>query len=404
MGLSTSVLTGTPHDVLQRLVDRAANFAVIVEPDESQRPRPLESEGGMCGVHLAQTMRRLDIRMTVESGSVKAANRVGPDAGWIDADIRFIPRETRALPDRLPQTIPFDPGASQRCAVQNVVVSFGPGSDGFAAFGTGRTFPVFSGGRASVTLAAILNITSGFGRFEGHEGNFTLCGSVCPESGFSGFIMFRVVDPHERLLAPGPIPLPQGSAAADSGVTYLTHIGRKPLGAPDLVNTPSFAADGSLRGLNIPVQSRRVSTGFNPNGFTASPLDVGEIIGREIGFGKGSVPGASASGSALDPFLFEGVSTYSFCDSGGRTVGTFTANVIEGRRFDVRLPDASGELALRFGFFGPIVAGSGCFEGAQGMLCGASGSVFHPPPGDHVISNWYIARLLDPNGRFLAER
>jgi hypothetical protein len=404
MASSTIALTGIPHDELQRMVDRAASFNVLVAPEDSQPPTPLTGGGQLTGIHIAQSMRRLDIAMMAGPAGVKASNRVGPDAGWIDADLWFIRRETEITPDRRPLAIPLDAGVSQRCALQNVEVSFGPGNAGFSAFGAGRTFAVFSGGRAALTLAAIGNITSGFGRFAGHDGNFTLCGTLSPESGFSGHIMFRVVDPRGDLLVARAIQMPDPSPSPDREATYLTHIGRKPLGAPDLVNTPSFALDGSLRGLNIPVQSRQVTVGFDPNGFTASALDVGEIIGREIGFGKGSVPGASAQGTPLDPFLFEGVSCYSFYDAGGRTVGTFTANVIEGRRFDVILPGAPEEPALRFGFFGPIVAGTGCFERVQGMLCGASGSVFHLPPGDHVISNWYVARLLDPDGRFRAER
>jgi hypothetical protein len=391
------------HDVLQRLVDQAANFTVLIAPDESQPPLPLSEGGAMVGIHFGQTMRRLDIGTTTERAQVRASNRIGPDAGWLDADIWFISRETPVLPDRKPAVIAQDNGASQRCAIHNVKVAFGPGNDGFQAFGAGRTFPTFSGGKASITLAAICNITYGFGKFADLEGNFTICGTLSPATGFAGMVMFRIVDPAEKLLSSAPIPLPSPESSPDNAATYFTHIGRKPLGAPDIVNTASFTADGSVRGLNIPVQSRRVNVAFDPYGFAASRLDVREVIGREIGFGKGSVVGAGPQGTPLDPFLFEGVSTYLFYDPAGRTLGTFTANVIEGRRFDVKLPDAPDEPALRFGFFGPIVAGTGCFEGVQGMLCGASGSVFHLPPGDHVISNWYVARVLDPDGRFRAD-
>lgn len=45
MATSTIALTGTPHNVLQGLVDKAANFNVLVSPDESQPPLPL-NEGG----------------------------------------------------------------------------------------------------------------------------------------------------------------------------------------------------------------------------------------------------------------------------------------------------------------------------------------------------------------------
>ena len=404
MAQSTTVQTGTPHDVLQRLVDRAANFAVLVTPDESRPPLPLIEADDQVGIHFSQTMRRLEIGMTAERGQVRATNRVGPDAGWLEADVWFISRETLVLPDWKPPVIAQDIEASQRCALQNVQVAFGSGDDGFNGFGAGRTFPTFSGGKPSITLAAICNITEGFGKFAGHEGNFTLCGTLSPVTGFSGMVMFRVLDPQSQILVGEPIPLPNAADSPDRDATYLMHVGRKPLGAAHLTNTPSLAFDGNVRGLNIPVESRRVSVGFDPYGFAVSQLDVGEIIGREIGFGRGSIEDADPQGTPLDPFLFEGVSTYFFYDAAGKTIGTFTANVIEGRRFDVKLAAAPDEPALRFGFFGVIVAGTGCFEGAQGILCGASGSVFHFPPGDHVISNWYIARVLDPDRRFRGGR
>jgi hypothetical protein len=34
------------------------------------------------------------------------------------------------------------------------------------------------------------------------------------------------------------------------------------------------------------------------------------------------------------------------------------------------------------------------------MIYGSAGSVFAPPPADHVITNLYGARLDDPDGRF----
>jgi hypothetical protein len=261
---------------------------------------------------------------------------------------------------------------------------------------------VAPGGPPATVAAAVGNILEGHGRFRGREGNFTLCGSFSPVEGFTGHVMIRILDSGGELVTGERIPSAGGGPSPDREATYITFIGRKPAGAPNLENGFSFAADGSVRGLNIPVQLRRAVVSFDPREFRASRLSVGGIVGREIGFGKGSVAGAGPRGTPLDPFLFEGVSLYSFYDDAGRTVGAFTANVLEGRRFDVELPGAPGEQALRFGFFGPIVAGYGCFEGVQGFLYGASGSVFNLPPGDHVISNWYVARLLDPDGRFRA--
>src|SRR5262249_3604229 len=159
----------------------------------------------------------------------------------------------------------------------------------------------------------------------------------------------------------------------------------------DQENTFSFGPDGQVRGLNIPTQLKLVELDFSASqGFHAANMKVGEVIGREIGFGRGSVPGADPSGTALNPFLFEGVARYSFFDSRGRTLGAITTNVLEGRRFDMRLPAAPTAPGLRFGFFGPIVYGQGLFKGFEGMFYGSTASVFNPPPGDHVITHFYM--------------
>jgi hypothetical protein len=106
----------------------------------------------------------------------------------------------------------------------------------------------------------------------------------------------------------------------------------------------------------------------------------------------------------MAPYQFEGVSRYAFYDQSGATVGTLTANVLEGRSMNVNLEGAPGQPALRFGFFGPVITGTGCFSDARGMLYGASGSIFNPPPLDHVISNWYTLRLYDPAGKYRSAR
>jgi len=75
-----------------------------------------------------------------------------------------------------------------------------------------------------------------------------------------------------------------------------------------------------------------------------------------------------------------------------------TANFIEGRTFSMQLAAAPGQPALRFGYFGKIMSGTGCFQGVQGMLYGAAGVGIAP----HVFSNLYVVHLIDPDGRFRA--
>jgi hypothetical protein len=396
--------SASERERIQRLVDQAANFNMFASP-ELNHSSPLifnASRDGATGIRQRLSLQRLDIVMDSEgSEGVAAANEVGPLIGNVDFHWLIIPYDFQALPGRRSPATLLNPGITQRFVMQEAGFSFGSGADGFRGFGTGRTFPL-GGTRPRLVAAAIGAILEGSGKFRGLEGNFTLCGELTADRGFSGHIMVRVVDPQGTLLTPSELPLGDPvEQYPDSNATYLTWMGHKGEG-PDQENTFSIGPDGQVRGLNIPVQSVDVSVGFSVStaGFQVSALKRGDIVGREVGFGRGSVPGASPSGGTFNPFLFEGVSLYSFYDREGNTVGMLTVNVLEGRRFDVKFPSAPDQPGLRFGFFGPVILGTGCFQGAQGFLYGASGSVFNMPPGLHVISNWYVLRLIDPEGRY----
>jgi hypothetical protein len=164
----------------------------------------------------------------------------------------------------------------------------------------------------------------------------------------------------------------------------------------------SLGPDAQVRGLDITTQLRILHLDFAvPGQFQGKDFSASrQIVGREIGFGRGSVPDATPVGTPLSPFLFEGVAYYSFFDDKGKTVGSILTNVLEGRRFDMPLPGVPGDLGWRFGFFGPIIYGSGCFEGAQGIFYGSSGSVFYSPPEGQLVTHFYMARINDPTGKF----
>jgi hypothetical protein len=201
-----------------------------------------------------------------------------------------------------------------------------------------------------------------------------------------------------------PLPPLEASPAQDSEATFLIWVGQKGTGA-DQINRFSFTPDGQPRGLNISTELKRAYVRFTdqgPLGLRSSDLQTGAIFGKEIGFGPLSPPGVPMTGTALRPFSFGGVARYSLFDEDEKTVGAITTNILEGRRFDMELVGAPGEPAFRFGFFGPIVSGSGCFREVEGMFYGVSGSVLRPPPGGHVVTHFYLARLNDPEGRFRA--
>lgn len=392
---------------LQRLVDQAAGFNAFVVPDARRPPEALRARGGVLGAWASGLLHRFEIDLAdLSTGDgVRVANTWGEVVGRLDLRWMVVPHDWFARPDREPPATELDPGRSQRFSLQEATFSFGDGRDGFRSFGTGRTFPYLVGGRPRLLAAAVANVTEGFGRFAGHEGNYTLCGEITPDHGFLAHALVRIQDHDGQLRTAEDLPPLQAVPDPDPAATYLLWGAQKGTG-PDQQNRPSFAPDGTLRGLIIPTELKdlRLDFAVGSGGFCARDFRIGGVIGSERGFGRGSDPKAGPEGSALRPFLFDGVTLYSFHDSSGKAVGSITTNVLEGRRFDMRLPGAPGESALRFGFFGPIVTGSGCFRGVEGLFYGSSGSVFNPPPGVHVITHFYMARLNDPDGRFRAGR
>jgi len=390
---------------LQRLVDQVAAFNLYVSPNAEHAETTLRSSSGVIGIRASEEIYRFDIDLMPPSSEngVRALNTVGESMGHLDLRWMIIPHEYRATPDHEPPPTLLDPSRSQRFVMQEMVFRLG-GQDGFRSFGAGRTFPMLAGGRPKLIVAAIGNITEGFGKFRGHDGNFTLCGELIPGRGFLGDVLVRVDDQVGNLRTQMSVPAIETNTDLELEATYLLWAAQKGK-EPEQENRFSFGPDGQIRGMNIPVGLKRVhlrATVQNPGGFHCNDLRTGEAIGLEIGFGRGSQPGAPPTGTALSPFQFEGVAKYTLADDTGKATGALTTNVLEGRRFDMSLSSFPGETAWRFGFFGPVILGDGRFQGAQGMFFGASGSFFQPPPGIHVITHLYMARIDDPDGRFRA--
>lgn len=388
-------------EVIQRLIDQVAGFNLFVVPQGGNTTAT--DVNGLTGFVASADLHRFSVVMErPTSRGIQATNVMGENVGRINLRWFLIPDNFVARPDRQPQQqTRLNSSISQRFVMQETTFTFGDGRDGFRSFGAGRTFPMMVGKRPRVMVGAIGNITEGFGKFRGHEGNFTVCGDLTP-NGFKGNILVRIQDNDGGLRIHGDLPPIQPQPDPDPDTTYLLWTAQKGTGS-DQENSASFGPDGQLRGLNIPTELKLLELDYAvANGFQARDISIGEVFGREIGFGRGSVPGADPAGTALSPFLFEGVARYSFFDARGKTVAAITTNVLEGRRFDMRLPGAPAAPGLRFGFFGPIVYGQGLFEDFEGMFFGATASVFNPPPGDHVITHFYMARINDPQGKFRA--
>ncbi len=367
---------------------------------------PLRSPAGpgIIGLEASATLHRFAIELDLPSSSagVRATNTVGEVVGRIEMRWLFVPHDFPARPDRRPPPTLLDSGRSQRFVMQTMIFRFGGSRNGFSAFGTGRTLPMSTENHPELGAAAVGTTIKGFGQFRGCEGNFTLCGELSAEAGFSGNVLLRIQDPAGVLRTQEKLPGIQTPTPLDSTATFLQWVGQKGEG-PDQENRFSLTPDGPVRGMNIPTQLKRGWIDFvagEAGGFRASDLRTGEIIGRETGFGRGSQPGATPVGTTISPFQFEGVAHYSFHDGRGRKLGFITTNVLEGRRFDMKLAKAPDEPAYRFGFFGPIVDADGCFQGAEGIFYGSSGSILRLPPAKHIVTHLYQARISDPQGRF----
>ena len=390
-------------EAVQKLVDECAGFNLFVIPDRTGRnDRSAGEAGAFPGTH---TLKRFDVALqTPTERGVLSSNTFGETVGSLDIQWFMMPDSFVARPDRQPPTTQLDPTVTQRFAMQETTFRFGQGDDGFKCFGTGRTFPTLIGDHPRVVIGAIATVLEGFGKFKGLSGNLTLCGDLGPQ-GFQGNILVRFQDPQSQLRDQRVLPPIQAHSDLDPEVTYFLWAGQKGAEQPGLQNHFSFGPDGQVRGMNITTQQRTLDLDFAaPEDFRTNSFSIGKsVVGLEIGFGRLSVPDANPVGTQLNPTLFEGVARYSFIDSRGTTVGTVLTSLIEGRRFDMPLPGVPVP-GLRFGFFGPIVAGTGCFAGAEGIFYGASGSVFNPPPGDHIVTHFYMMRLHDPAGRFRAPR
>ena len=394
-----------PFELIQELVDQVAWINMFAMPDanaaSSVISAPASSE--VIGWQGQDVLHRFEIdlqRPSLSSG-VQAINTVGQAAGNLSLRLLIIPQDFEARPDRTPPPTVVDPLQSQRFAIQEGAFSFGGGQDGFQSFGAGRTFPSSVAGQPRLVAAAIGNIMNGFGKFSGLQGAYVLSGVLTLEQGFVGNILIRAVDPDGKIRTNAALPSIEPQPAPDPATTYL--IWRNQKTGPNQKTTYNFAPNGELRGVNVNMEMRRIQSQFTAHGAGGiqSHFSIGDVVGSMNTFtAVNPIQPSGGTGSGLAPFRFQGIGEFEFVDAGGDVVGTVAAQFLEGRTFGMQLQGAPGQPAVRFGFFGPIVKGSGtgAFQGAEGLLLGNTGTGIAP----HVFSNLYVLRLHDPEGRWRA--
>jgi hypothetical protein len=343
-------------------------FDVTVEP-------PAQEKGLQATHAVAQSVARVHIR-------------------WL-----VIPDTFLAAPNREPPPTPLNPSRSQRFTMLDGQFSFDDRDESsFRGFGAGRTFPALERGRHVLRLGAVVNILEGLGKFRGHQGTTVVNGFIIPPDILGLNIMVRLMDPQgvfntaSTLTALQPMPDP------DPGTVFMTFLGEDDLDHPTTLNR---ASDGQILGLNVHELLRLVHVGFDLGKGSKgirSTTTTGPIVGRlqtSLYFNPLHLKTRGTAQSPIPAYTQNGV--FTFFDRSWYPVGMLKANIIEGRAFRAELPGAPMPV-LRMAGFGPLIEGTGQFSGAMGMLSmNAAVSVF-----PHTLSNMYVLRLVDPEGKFRA--
>ena len=387
-----------PFETVVQLLDQAAFLSMFSIPARGRSIAiPSRNGAGIAGLRIREQLHRFSLSMEPPSRSgVTTHHAIGEQLAHWEHRWMFVPDGFPALPGRdVPETT-FDPSRSQRFVMFDSACTFENGRDGFHGFGTGRTYPMHVGSQPQLYAAAVGSILEGFGKFKGHEGTYTYCGSLSQQEGFTGSVFCRVVDPQSDLRTESSLPSMEVWPNPETGISYLAFRGQK----KDRTQKTAynFGPNGQVAGLNVHQQLRQVQidTAARGRGGARSVMNVGPVIGSMSARILFNLLNPGAPGTALSPIPFQSYNEYTFSAPDGRTIGTIVADGGEGRTFNLQLVGAPGQQALRFGGFGPIVKSSGFFEGMEGLM--VDNSVVGVAP--HALSTLYILRVNDPDGKY----
>lgn len=383
---------GYSPEVLQRLVDQAAYFNALSLSASKFSTVSIHGQNGDCiGFRVEEDLHRLAVTVqppTLEGG-LKASNAMGESYGKFKHRWMLVPEDFVGAPGREPPPTSLDPSRSQRFVMLDGICTFGGTKDGFQGFGAGVTFPVNSKGRTEVLAATVGTILEGFGSFKNHEeGTYVHCGSLSVERGFTGNLLLRVMDSKGTLYTTGSLPALKGKDWPERDITYIVFRGQAVETDPV---TPRIGPDGQFKGLTVVQGLRLIHLSSALDDGPKSVARIGQLIGKitaHVDFNP-KAPG----GTNLNPIPFTTFDELEFTDSAGRSIGGFTADSSEGRVFNTKV---AGQGGIRFGGVGPVLNGTGPFQGMKGQMTDNSVVIFQP----HVSASLYVLRLHDPEGRF----
>jgi hypothetical protein len=305
-------------------------------------------------------------------------------AARLGATVRPMPDSFVAAPDRLPPPTPLAFDRPQRLGFYDLELAFGVGDHGFRGFGTGRTFPRSNESAGGpVPFAAVVEPSSAWGRFADLPAAIVMEGSLEPPNRVRLRAMVRVMDPDGRVTTRHRVP-PGRPRSGSGGLTLAL------LGEPD----PERPVRLILGPGGLPVGSRV----FERLRLVDLDFSVGEVRPRARR-AEGPVVGDVEAILVFDPLTRAPVvpiqtrrGVFRLLDGDGAVAGTLTADMVEGRGFPTRLDGAPAPV-FRFGGFGPLLRGTGCFAGAAGMMTMDSAISVFP----RTLSNLYLLQLDDPD-------
>jgi hypothetical protein len=389
-------------ELLQRLVDQGAYFNLHSTPSVSESRVAIRGSGGkeILGLRVVESLRRfsIDTYPPTERQPFRATNTIGEIAGSFTHHWMFIPDDYLAQPgSEIPPTA-LDASRSQRFVMVDGICRFGNGADGFRGFGTGQTYPSKEYGQSQLLITAIGTLFEGFGKFKGHnECTYVYCGKLDVERGFTGSLMIRAMDPQGNLRTTRALPAirPIRESEPEPDITYLMLRGEA---APADLVAPRLDQSGQFVGLKVEqgVTMITVDASYRDRRGPQSVTSLGPLVGKlsaDIVFNP-TAPG----GTLRDPIPFTTADHLSFPARTGKPVGSFLANLVDGRVFNLEIPKGSGQKAIRFGGTGPVSEGTGVFEGIEGLMTDNSVVMFTP----HVSASVYVLRIYDPYGRYRA--
>lgn len=379
-----------PFDVVVSNLDKAAYFHFYSAPERGAR-------GSSSGMRICETLHRFDTPLYAPPGSdsLRAANVIGESLASFESRWMLMPDWMQARPGMEPDSEPFDTSRPRRFVMLDGICRFGGGRDGFEGFGSGMTAPG-PDNAGPVPCGAVGTILRGFGKFEGLVGTYTYVGTLCPQTGFRGSVLLRVIDPDGRFEGRSP-PLLKPADFSEPGVTYIVFRGQK----KDRSAKTGFltGAGGQVVGLLVTQQLRIMDPqSGRPHGHPVAHAQIGPVIGEMNARIKFNLTDPGAPGSAEAPIPFLSANDFTFYDSKGGVLGTLSSSGGEGRTFRLQLAGVPRQAALRFGAFLPITGGTGCFEGVRGMMTDNSAVGIAP----HAVVTFYVLRIDDPKGKFRA--